>query len=214
MFPDNILQNQRLFCNQCKIPTNHVLKGSHLKEDEKPSGYWRETYFLLWVCAGCDSAVLEERFTDANIAYKYMSDFFPSPNLYQLAEKSFAKLPSKLMVIYRETVRAFNNELYIFTATGLRALIEGICSDKKINGGNLEEKINRMTAILPQNIVSSLHGFRFMGNQAVHELEVPGIEDLKLAIEVSEDLLNFLYELDYKAAQLPKTKKFLKPKTD
>lgn len=213
MLPDNFPQNQRIFCNQCKTPTNHVLKGSHLKEDEKPSGYWRETYFLLWVCAGCDSAVLEERFTDANIGYEYLSDFFPNPNLYQLVEKRFAKLPSKLIAIYRETIRAFNNELYILTAAGLRALIEGICSDKQINGRNLEEKINRMNSILPQNIVSNLHGFRFMGNDAVHELEIPEIEDLKLALEVSEDLLNFLYELDYKVAQLPKTKKLLKSKT-
>ena len=45
-----------------------------------------------------------------------------------------------------------------------------------------------------------------MGNVAAHELEAPNREDLKLAIEVIEDLLNFLYELDYKAQQLKKWK--------
>jgi hypothetical protein len=54
----------------------------------------------------------------------------------------------------------------------------------------------------PQNIVTNLHTFRFMGNIAVHELTPPKRQDLLLAIEISEDLLNFLYELDYKAVRL------------
>jgi hypothetical protein len=41
-----------------------------------------------------------------------------------------------------------------------------------------------------------------MGNIALHELVAPKKDDLKVAIEVSKDLLNFLYELDYKATSL------------
>ena len=41
-----------------------------------------------------------------------------------------------------------------------------------------------------------------MGNDAVHELTPPERKELKIAIEVSEDLLNILYELDYKASLL------------
>jgi hypothetical protein len=213
MLPENLPQSQRIFCNQCRTITNHFLKGSHRKEEERDTGYWRETDFLFWICAGCDSAILEERFTDANIAYEYVADFSPPPNLYHLPDKVFTKLPSKLIHIYREIIRAFNNDLHILAAAGLRALIEGICFDKKISGRNLDEKINHMNTILPENIVSNLHGFRFMGNEAIHELEIPRLEDLKLAISVSEDLLNFLYELDYKASRLPKARKVAKPKT-
>ena len=43
------------------------------------------------------------------------------------------------------------------------------------------------------------------GNQAVHQLEAPNPNDARLAIEVMEDLLNFLYELDYKASRLRKS---------
>ena len=43
-----------------------------------------------------------------------------------------------------------------------------------------------------------------MGNEALHELGAPDRKNLQTAIEVSEDLLNFLYELDYKARRLPK----------
>jgi len=79
-------------------------------------------------------------------------------------------------------------------------------TSKNIDGKNLEQRIDHLEAILPANIVQNLHGFRFMGNEALHELGAPDPKDLRLAIEVSEDLLNFLYELDYKASRLPKQK--------
>jgi hypothetical protein len=41
-----------------------------------------------------------------------------------------------------------------------------------------------------------------MGKRAVHDLEAPSRDDLRLAIGVVEDLLNFLYELDYRASLL------------
>jgi len=56
--------------------------------------------------------------------------------------------------------------------------------------------------VIPQNIVSNLHSIRFLGNEAAHELIAPTYHELSLAIEICEDLLNFLYELDYKATSL------------
>jgi hypothetical protein len=204
---ENPQQRKRIFCNHCKGITNHILEGSHHKETpEDEYGWWDESDFMLWICAGCDSAVLEERYTDVSLANEYQSRFFPKPTSRDLHQKYFRKLPPKLRKIYLETIQAFNNELHILAAGGLRALLEGICSDKGIRGRNLEEKIDRMNTLLPQNIVTNLHSFRFIGNEALHELATPEAEDLRLAIEVSEDLLNFLYELDYKSSRLPKGK--------
>jgi len=214
MTSENLPQTKRIFCNHCKVVTNHILQGSHHKEekDEIFDGWWDESDFKFWVCAGCDSAVLEEYYTDVSMMDEHVSHFFPKPRINHLHEKFFIKLPPKLRKIYRETIQAFNEEMYILTAAGLRALIEGICSDKQISGKNLEEKINHMNTLLPQNIVTNLHSFRFIGNEAVHELAIPEAGNLRLAIGVSEDLLNFLYELDYKSSRLPKTKKLAQPK--
>jgi hypothetical protein len=207
MTSENRPQKKRLFCNQCKTITNHVLKGSHHKEDneEQFANWWEESNFFFWICAGCDSAVLEEDYTNAALDQedeKHELHVFPKPSLFHLQEKHFVKLPPKLKTIYHETIQAFNEELHILTSAGLRALIEGICSDKQISGRNLKERIDHLNTLLPQNIVTNLHSFRFIGNEAVHELEVPNTYDLRLAIEVSEDLLNFLYELNYKSSQL------------
>jgi hypothetical protein len=63
-----------------------------------------------------------------------------------------------------------------------------------------------MTAILPAEVVKNLHGFRFMGNDALHDLVVPRPIDLNVAIDVVEDILNFLYALNYKASILENLK--------
>ena len=66
----------------------------------------------------------------------------------------------------------------------------------------VEVKIDGLKSILPTNIVTNIHSFRFIGNTAIHELTPPEKSALRLAIEIVEDLLNFLYELDYKARGL------------
>jgi len=56
----------------------------------------------------------------------------------------------------------------------LRALLEGICQDKRIKGKNLKAKIEGLKSLLPnKNIIRNLHHFRFMGNEAIHELAAP-----------------------------------------
>ena len=55
---------------------------------------------------------------------------------------------------------------------------------------------------LPENIANNLHSIRFIGNEAAHELEAPSPDELRLAISICEDLLNYVYELDYKAYRL------------
>jgi len=78
-----------------------------------------------------------------------------------------------------------------------RALLEGICAQKGVEGRTLYNKIDGLKQHLPANIVDSLHHFRFIGNEAAHELQAPSEAELRLAIEMTEDLLNFLYELIY-----------------
>ncbi len=87
----------------------------------------------------------------------------------------------------------------------LEVTVGGICKDKKIESGptssgkmskNFEGKINGLKAIIPGNIVDNLHGLRFLGNKALHELDIPSSEDLALAIEVMEDILNGLSTAD------------------
>lgn len=204
-------EETRVFCNGCKSETNHVLNAKHERTEEYPLWVHEPTeierwVYRMWVCAGCDRATLEiQRFDwlrgslgKPEIEYFY----FPKRKRSEHQPKLFKKLPEKLERIYKEAVHAFNEKLHILCAAGLRALIEGICADKGLEGANLEKKIEGLKTLLPENIVKNIHSFRFIGNDAVHELKPPTAVDLRLAIEVSEDLLNFLYDLDYKTERL------------
>jgi len=131
------------------------------------------------------------------------SSYFPKRALRDLPRKWFLQLDKKLATIYSEVIACFNAGLNISCTIGLRSLLEGICADRGITKGSLSKKIDQMDQYLPSNIVKSLHSFRFMGNLAAHELQPSSERELRIAIDVMEDLLNFLYELDYKAQRLP-----------
>jgi hypothetical protein len=209
----------QVYCNTCKGDTNHELTFLHERSNElvrsgderdEPTGFEEAWEYRLWVCRGCDAATLEEAYTntgllDAKARHQvWQSTYHPTRKRRSRPLKRFHQLDAKLESIYREVIESFNAELRTLCAVGLRALLEGICAEKEVRGPNLYKLIEGMKEHLPSNIVQSLHSFRFMGNEAAHELQAPTRRDLELAIEVMEDLMNFLYELDYKAQKLPK----------
>ena len=161
---------------------------------------------------GCEHGVLQEIYTNDIIGdaeYQY----FPERSQTALVLKPYSTLKPTLTAIYAEAITCYNVKAPILCAAGLRVLLEGICQDKKVKGKNLKAKIENLRPLLPnKNIIRNLHHFRFMGNDAVHELEAPKPKELALAIGVIEDLLNFFYELDYKAFLLQLMRQNRKPK--
>jgi hypothetical protein len=197
---------KRLYCNSCAQETHHQLKGSHKQAcdfvDDVGCGLVR---YLLWACRGCDTGVLETAYWTDSMEWAIEYDYFPERSQHFLLPKPYSKLTASLMAIYREVITCYNQEAFILCAAGLRALLEGICHDKKVKGFNNETRIDGLKEFLPnENIVRNLHCFRFMGNEAIHELAEPNPAEVALAIGIIEDLLNFFYELDYKASQLQK----------
>lgn len=198
-----------VFCNRCCVSTNHMAKGRHVHRWKSPDGDIQgEDEYTLLICAGCETGVLELTESDSESygpdgTTEIRREYFPRRLQEKLVPKSFKKLGATLQEIYRETIGCFNDGSLILAAAGLRALLEGVCEDKGITGRNLMAKIDNLREILPNsNIVTALHQFRFIGNDAVHKLRAPKAEKVKLAIDVMEDLLNFLYELEYKVGKL------------
>jgi hypothetical protein len=203
----------KIYCNRCRQITNHRLVGEHrYREEDLFFGDEEEYIYRLWICAGCEEGTLESGHAFLGGVYGQISedgnqlwsqDFYPKRSRQDLAAKVFIKLKPKLGKIYKETIGCFNNGSLVLCSAGLRALLEGVCDDKRVRGKNLRDKIDNLQPLLAnKNIIKNLHHFRFTGNQAVHQLEAPTQADTKLAIEVMEDLLNFLYELDYKSSRL------------
>lgn len=206
----------RVHCNYCRVVTNHELKCSHRSqvdwfrmdtgEIDYESYIEDEPLYIearLWFCRGCDTCFMEAVYNQGD-PFPLKAETFPPRQMLLVAYKEYMKLPRPLEATYREVIKSFNHDLLILCTVGLRALLEGICVDKQVYGKSLYQRIEGLRQFLPDNIVDSLHTFRFMGNEAVHELKAPSKYGLKQCIDVIEDLLNFLYELDYKVRRLPK----------
>ncbi len=218
------LKVKYIFCNKCRGETEHTLNGEHYRDypnyiNRNIIGIVERMGYRFWICSGCKTGTLEEYYIfdileEESIKDENMWDitYHPARNEFQISLKEFKQLTVNLTKIYRETLGAYNNNLTVLCALGIRSLLEGICADKEIVGKNLREKIDNMNTILPQNIVSNLHSIRFIGNEAAHKLSSPSTNDLKLAVELCEDLLNFTYELDYKAKSLNESRNIGKKK--
>ena len=220
---EEVVNKKRIFCNYCKQDTNHDLKGEHtVKTSATDWDFQEHSTYRLWICMGCEHGLLELEYENSEMmrsdgadGIEYFSDlhYFPERSQDNLAPKQYSKLKPKLASLYGEAIICYNRKAPILCAAGLRALLEGICQDKRIKGKNLKLKIEGLKVLLPnKNIIRNLHHFRFMGNKAVHELAAPKRTELALAISVIEDLLNFFYELDYKASRLQELRRTKKPR--
>src|SRR5690349_2172603 len=145
----------RLFCNTCKGDTRHELKTIHPREinyienEGTPNEYlafWEILEYRLWICLGCDTGLMEIGYHNNGMydseADKeiWESELFPKREKSNLPYKRFKQLNNKLSTIYREVISSYNGDLRVLCAAGLRALLEGICSDKDAKGKNLQNK--------------------------------------------------------------------------
>jgi len=221
-------RTRQIPCNICGVETNHRLESTalryvstsqmrqfHCVEEVRLSEPLRfdehEAVFVynLWICQGCGTATLQEACTaqalvsDSGHQAWWTYDFHPRRLKEGWQGKSFS-MPLKLGITYQEVVESFNAGLVTLCAIGLRALLEGICVDRGITdevAWGLGEKIDKLGACgyVSSQLATNLKSFKFIGDSAAHRLEVPEPEDLKLALEVIEELLTFFYSLDWKA---------------
>ncbi len=199
-------ETKRIFCNWCKTPTKHVLSATHsrrriVEEGEQPG----EITTSIWSCSGCEDETFEWKFTGIDEGEQDPTYFPPRVEQEPRQPKVFHRLKPNLNRLYVEIVDCLNRGSLVLCSIGLRALMEGICRDQGLTDRKttLEDKINGLRTLLPStNLIDALHAFRFAGNDAAHENAPLTRDEAILAIEVIEDLLNFLYDLDYKASQM------------
>ena len=182
--------------------------GSHYDEAKNTS--W-QVKTSIWSCAGCDEETFEWQYLTENLPGEWSEDdreYYPErsnkPSRRTKRDpKHFRTVSLKLRTLYVEIIGCFNNSSMLLCTIGLRSLLEGICKDKGLTEGNLEHKIDNLIKFLPSvNVIEALHSFRFAGNAAVHDLDPLSCEKADEAIAIVEDLLNFLYDTDYKASQV------------
>lgn len=233
-------------CPDCRKRTKHEIKEVVIREIEE-SGYSdsdevgeynvyskEEDIFQIIECRGCERISYRQfHLSTPSEGKPQRSDekLFPMRDSNSIDFKDFGpKIPDKIKVLYREVIVTFNNKLGVLCAAGIRAVIEGICNEKGIEGGkviinqgglpvldvdgnpktktssNLDGKIEGLgeKGFITKNYAWTLHNLRFLGNQAVHQLDKPNEENLRLAIDIIEHTLSSIYEIQVKAEKLAK----------
>jgi hypothetical protein len=218
----------KIFCIVCKRETNHdVLKEEKRKifDDDAQVGFYDEWQIIQ--CKGCDDISFRHMSYNSDDVEPENGSPYLAIKLYPLRGrdilpiKGFYNAPLSVRNIYRETIDAYNNGLYLLCAGGLRATIESICNaqlivdgpvDKTKPGGPLKivrsndliGKINGLheKGLIIKNQTEILHEHRYLGNDALHSLDIPSKKSLRIAIEIIEHILDSLYEISDKAEEL------------
>jgi hypothetical protein len=211
-------------CSSCKRDTNHKVlfdKKVMLKEGDV---WWEEHNYQVIECQGCDTLSFRKLYTDAQMQAWADVDFestsqelYPYRSKFSMPIKSLINTPLNVKAIYKETIESFNGNQHILCGAGLRSIIEAICKDKKIVSGgvmdksgkpkvskNLDGKIQGLMekGFITEESASALHTLRFLGNDAVHEVEAPSSEELRIAIGIVEASIESIYEMRHKATAL------------
>lgn len=216
----------KALCLSCNAETRHLVLQSidcDGKEFVEDSFWlvWRDDYQIIQ-CQGCETiGFRHEHFYSEDVQEGFngtTTKVYPSKPKNFRSTKDYYNVPLNLRRIYRETIDAYNVECYTLSAAGLRALVEGICSENGVLDGqievtrkdgtktfevknNLQAKISGLhqKKLLTEQQASILHSHRSLGNNALHELKMPSVSDLGLAIDILEHILESLYEIPDKA---------------
>ncbi len=201
-------------CGECKRSTKHlVLSNINVSDSEEA---WQGNYiswfndYQIVQCQGCETISFrkvhensEEFYPVGNSDYEYVQsiDIYPNPEEGRNAVEDDYLLPNNLQRIYTETIKSINSGLPILTGVGIRAIVETVCEDKKVNGNDLYQKINDLVTqgVLTKDGADILHKLRILGNKAAHEVKPHDNVQLGLALDVIDHLLQGVYILPYHA---------------
>lgn len=197
--------DQKYFCQACNGLRNH----NQLYEKKIPGA--EEDYNFQWInkyqvieCAGCENISFLKTYGDnfmmrqdenGEMEYYEKDDIYPPYLKIGEELKSIQQIPETIRNLYKETINAFKVDSLLLAAGGFRAIIEAICNHLKIQKANLETRINLLFegGHLTKSESRRLHSVRFLGNNALHEIETPKPEQLDILIRIINHLLSNLF---------------------
>lgn len=195
---------EKFFCRVCKGKRNHeelFVKKTRGGDDD---GFfqWIDSYSII-ECRGCETVSFLKVYGDSSMIYETENGpeyYFEKAIFPEYLERSHEidrinYLPDTIKLIYKETISALKSNSYILTAGGLRAIIEAVCNHLKIKKSNLEERIDLLhnKGYLTLSESKRLHSIRFLGNDALHEMEKPKKDQLYLLLDIVNHLLSNLF---------------------
>jgi len=203
----------RIACTRCATKTMHSVLMQTDRSGREDVGddtfYWNDDYQIV-ECCGCKTVSFRHLHMDSE---DYASgpdggEFLVTQNLYPAREEGRRELSDQIFVpidvrrVYLETKSAMANNQLVLAGIGVRAIVEAVCRDKEAVGANLKRKIDDLAlkGLLSNDGVQILHRLRTMGNRSAHTVVPHTPEQLSLAMDVVEHLLQGAYIFPERAA--------------
>lgn len=207
-------------CRECDKETLHHIIFSYDENGRQDYGNNNEVSWLIRneiiQCLGCETVSFRTVQTDSeSVEYYYKPDgttgvdncetikYYPARMAAGNAIDAYM-LPRKVHDIYIETGLAIESEQYVLAGIGIRAIVETICKDKKAEGKSLYDQINslvEMSIVTPEG-ADTLHKLRVLGNEAAHEVKSHNSQQLRLAMEIIEHMLDGTYVIPAKVKEV------------
>lgn len=199
-------------CRECHKNTRHEIMALSTKRTEQWYVNELETWSVVR-CMGCltysfqlkqeDFDEVEEDY-DGELQHAVSIEVFPSVIKNHRALTSTHHLPRLISTIYKQTLKALSQHANVLASVGLRACIEAVCNHLDISGTNLQRRIDQLfkAGHVSNGDKKRLHAIRFLGNDAAHEIKQPKSEDIRIALEIVEHLLNTVFILENRAKDL------------
>ncbi|HIF6624823.1 TPA: DUF4145 domain-containing protein [Serratia marcescens] len=197
------------YCRDCCKKTNHDVLSEHTESHREE--YSCDISYQILQCLGCDTKSFRNVFYDLEAAYPTYENHWEVPEDVTVYPKAVEghkeiqnlwELPDIVKTIYSEVLTALREDSKVLAGLGLRAVVEAVCNDLAILGRNLEVRINKLASsgYISKNDAERLHGIRFMGNDAAHDIKMPKDTALSVALQIVEHLIASVYILENKAS--------------
>lgn len=196
-------------CIECMGPRHHYQPNPAVSNEFDEEEKSLKVKFVIH-CCGCDTPSIVEELRDVNSGDLIIKELFPPREESVIKLKKLKNTDEKIVKHYKRTIKHFNEpEGEIDCAANLRMLIEGICAflkvekgkilknSKMVSSNTLEGKIFGLAqeGYLIEPIAQTLHQLRFLGNEALHELEPPSRKELNLGIRIIENVIESIFEI-------------------
>lgn len=182
---------------------------------------WHDIYQII-KCDGCRK-ISFRRYERNTEEYEPVETFFPENREVLHKIKSFHRLPNKLNRIYAESGKSLNEGNTILATAGIRAMVECLCDIHEIKSGKvhakddkgillfetdgtpkmktskrLEGKIEGLCekGIISKRNAGTLQEIRFLGNGAIHKMDVLTEDDLLSGMDAIEKTLMSIYDVN------------------
>jgi hypothetical protein len=202
-------------CGECRRKTNHlVLVSVDLSGTEEVGRdyeiHWASNYQIIQ-CEGCETVSFRRENSNSEDGYVQVGpdeweeviyeELYPDRNEGRVPIKDVHLLPPEIERIYVETLKAINGGQPVLSGIGIRALIEATTKERRAGSGRLVDKINDLVVqgVLTREGADILHKLRTLGNEAAHEVKPHSTDQLSLAMDVIEHLLQGVYILPHHA---------------